>query len=84
MNIVYAAQFRDSSGYAVAARGYLKALDAYLLEHPNAFNLKISKRQRFKTIGNGFTADVISWILSPLLQDQPKTNNERTKQMELF
>tara|TARA_A100001515_G_C4591694_1_gene216200 strand:- start:4461 stop:6515 length:2055 start_codon:yes stop_codon:yes gene_type:complete len=41
MNIVYAAQFRDSSGYAVAARGYLKALDAYLLEHPNAFNLKI-------------------------------------------
>ena len=41
-------------------------------------------RQRFKTIGNGFTADVISWILSPLLQDQPKTNNERTKQMELF
>ena len=46
--------------------------------------IKISKRQRFKTIGNGFTADVISWILSPLLQDQPKTNNERTKQMELF
>ena len=41
MNIVYAAQFRDSSGYAVAARGYLKALDAYLTEHPNAFNLKI-------------------------------------------
>ena len=41
MNIVYAAQFRDSSGYAVAARGYLKALDAYLAEHPNAFNLKI-------------------------------------------
>ena len=41
MNIIYAAQFRDSSGYAVAARGYLKALDAYLIEHPNAFNLKI-------------------------------------------
>ena len=41
MNIVYAAQFRDSSGYAVAARGYLKALDAYLSEHPSAFKLKI-------------------------------------------
>ena len=41
MNIVYAAQFRDSSGYAVAARGYLKALDAYLTEHPGAFTLKI-------------------------------------------
>jgi len=41
MNVVYAAQFRDSSGYAVAARGYLKALDAYLTEHPGAFNLKI-------------------------------------------
>tara|TARA_R100000008_G_scaffold83924_2_gene70097 strand:- start:2504 stop:4567 length:2064 start_codon:yes stop_codon:yes gene_type:complete len=41
MNVVYAAQLRDSTGYAVAARGYLKALDTYLQKHPGAFNLKV-------------------------------------------
>ena len=40
IRIVYASQFRDSSGYAVAARGYLKALDTYLEENPGAFELK--------------------------------------------
>ena len=41
MKVIFSSQFRDSSGYASAARGYLKALDAYLTEHPGAFNLKI-------------------------------------------
>tara|TARA_B100000131_G_scaffold182917_1_gene176418 strand:+ start:1145 stop:3175 length:2031 start_codon:yes stop_codon:yes gene_type:complete len=41
INIVYAGQFRDSSGYAVAARGYLKSLDTYLQKNPDAFNLKV-------------------------------------------
>ena len=41
INLVYLSQFRDSSGYAVAARGYLKALDAYI-ESTNAnINLKV-------------------------------------------
>lgn len=41
MNLVYCGQFRDSSGYAVAARGYLKALDAYIQKNPESLNLKI-------------------------------------------
>jgi len=41
MNVVYCAQFRDKSGYAVASRGYLKALDAYLQKNTDAFNLKL-------------------------------------------
>ena len=41
MKIVYVAQFRDTAGYAVAARGYLSALDEYLKENPDAFELKI-------------------------------------------
>jgi len=41
MKIVYCSQFRDSSGYSVAARGYLKALDSYLQKNPEAFQLKI-------------------------------------------
>ena len=41
MNLVYMAQFRDVSGYAVAARGYLKALDTYLNSTPHDINLKI-------------------------------------------
>ena len=41
MRIVYCAQFRDTAGYAVAARGYLRALDEYLKENPDAFELKI-------------------------------------------
>ena len=35
MNIVYCGQFRDSAGYGVAARGYLKSLDAYLSANPD-------------------------------------------------
>ena len=41
MNIVYCGQFRDSAGYGVAARGYLKSLDAYLSENPDSFKLKL-------------------------------------------
>ena len=41
MNIVYCAQFRDSAGYAVAARGYLKALDHFLKNSDQEFNLKL-------------------------------------------
>lgn len=35
MRIVYDSQFRDSSGYSVAARGYLAALDNYAAKHPD-------------------------------------------------
>jgi len=41
MRVVYCGQFRDSSGYASAARGYLRALDIYLQENPDAFELKV-------------------------------------------
>ena len=41
MRIVYCAQFRDFSGYGIAARGYLKSLDAFSKTHPNSLNLKI-------------------------------------------
>jgi len=41
MRLVYLGQFRDVSGYAIAARGYLKALDTYLQNNPDAFELKI-------------------------------------------
>ena len=41
MNVVYCAQFRDSAGYGVAARGYLKSLDEYLKKNSNAFKLKL-------------------------------------------
>ena len=41
MKIIYAGQFRDSSGYAVAARGYLKAIDEYLQQNPGKFELKV-------------------------------------------
>jgi len=37
MKIVYCGQFEDASGYGVAARGYLKALDNYLSNWPNDF-----------------------------------------------
>jgi len=41
MNIIFISQFRDCSGYAQAARGYLKALDNYLTDNPGAFNFRI-------------------------------------------
>ena len=41
MNVVYVSQFRDCSGYASAARGYLKAIDLYLQKNPGSFNLKV-------------------------------------------
>jgi len=40
MNLVYCAQFRDQTGYGVAARGYLKALDSYIKKNKN-ISLKI-------------------------------------------
>ncbi len=39
--VVYMSQFRDSSGYAIAARGYLKALDTYMEKNPGTFELKV-------------------------------------------
>jgi len=41
MNLVYCGQFRDSAGYGVAARGYLKSLDAYISKNSSDLNLKI-------------------------------------------
>jgi len=41
VRIVYAGQFRDLSGYGIAARLYLEALDSYLEENPGKFELKI-------------------------------------------
>jgi len=41
MRIVYCAQFRDFSGYGVAARGYLKSLDEFLQKNPQSIDLKI-------------------------------------------
>jgi len=41
VKLVYLGQFRDVSGYAIAARGYLKALDIYLNNNPGEFELKI-------------------------------------------
>jgi len=41
LNLVYLSQFRDSSGYAVAARGYLKALDSYIQSADVNINLRI-------------------------------------------
>jgi len=41
MNLVYCAQFRDLTGYGVAARSYLKALDAHIENNNVDVNLKI-------------------------------------------
>jgi len=41
VNVVYCGQFRDSAGYGVAARGYLKSLDSYISKNPDSLSLKI-------------------------------------------
>ena len=41
MKIVYCGQFEDASGYGVAARGYLRAVDAYLDKNPSKFEIKV-------------------------------------------
>lgn len=41
MNIIYLCQFRDASGYGVAGRGYLAALDDYLLASKEKINLRV-------------------------------------------
>ena len=41
MKLVYCAQFRDTSGYANAARGYVCAIDEYLKKHNLSFDLKL-------------------------------------------
>ena len=46
--------------------------------------VKISDSRRYFVLGNGFTCDIISWILSPLLKDQPTTKIGNDKQLELF
>ena len=40
-NILYVSQFRDSSGYASAARSYLKAVNEYLSKSKDKVNFKI-------------------------------------------
>lgn len=40
-NILYVSQFRDSSGYASAARSYVKAVDTYLQASKDNINFKI-------------------------------------------
>lgn len=39
--LVYISQFRDACGYAVAARGYLRALEKHLHNNPDSFDLKV-------------------------------------------
>jgi len=39
--IIFCSTFRGPSGYSVAARSYLKCLDSYLQENPEAFELKL-------------------------------------------
>tara|TARA_Y100000310_G_scaffold342618_1_gene446603 strand:+ start:1218 stop:3290 length:2073 start_codon:yes stop_codon:yes gene_type:complete len=41
MKLVYCAQFRDTSGYANAARGYVRAINEYLKTHELSFDLKL-------------------------------------------
>jgi len=41
MKIVYCAQFRDHTGYAIAARRYLKALDQFLQKNEGKFSLHV-------------------------------------------
>ena len=60
MNVVYCAQFRDSAGYGVAARGYLKSLDEYLKKNPTAYNLKLYSSVVAQS--NKMTTDEISLI----------------------
>jgi glycosyltransferase involved in cell wall biosynthesis len=59
MNVVYCAQFRDSSGYGVAARGYLKSLDEYL-KHKPGVTLKLYSSVVSQS--NKLTTDEISLI----------------------
>jgi len=41
MKVVYCAQFRDHTGYGIAARRYLKALDCFLEQNKNNFSLHV-------------------------------------------
>ena len=41
MKVIYCGQLTDSSGYGSAARGYLQAIDAFLLDNPDAFDLRV-------------------------------------------
>ena len=48
MNIVYLSQFKDTSGYAAAARSYLKALEEHLQSFKNNVTLKLKKNGKKK------------------------------------
>tara|TARA_Y100000593_G_scaffold71791_1_gene131859 strand:+ start:609 stop:2030 length:1422 start_codon:yes stop_codon:yes gene_type:complete len=50
----------------------------------NGKQVKISDSRRYFVLGNGFTCDIISWILSPLLKDNQEMNNTYSKQLGLF
>ena len=39
--VVYISQFRDACGYAVAARGYLRAMEKLSQNNPDSFDLKV-------------------------------------------
>ena len=39
--VVYVSQFRDACGYAVAARGYLRAMEKLSPKQPDSFDLKV-------------------------------------------
>lgn len=41
MRLVYLGQFRDPSGYAIAARDYLRSLDLFIKNNPGKLELKI-------------------------------------------
>jgi len=49
MKIVYCAQFRDHTGYAIAARRYLKALDHFLQENEGKFSLHLYSVMSMRT-----------------------------------
>tara|TARA_R110000824_G_scaffold399990_1_gene606535 strand:- start:80 stop:1144 length:1065 start_codon:yes stop_codon:yes gene_type:complete len=50
----------------------------------NGKQVSISDSRRYYVLGNGFTSDIISWILSPLLKENPDMNNKHSLQLKLF
>jgi len=50
MNIVFASQFRDSSGYGSAARSYLKSIDKVIEEYNCSFNILTIQVESISTI----------------------------------
>ena len=76
MRIVYCGQFRDRSGYAIAARGYLKSIDHYLSQNKDSVELKI-----YSTIVNEDT-DLSSEYIDLIQKYEFKDDEEIKKWME--